>query len=146
MKINEAGLNLIKNFEGLSLTAYPDPGTKGEPYTIGYGHTGGVKRGQRITREEADRLLREDVARFEAAVVRAIGDAPTTPNQFAAMVSFAFNVGPGNLRKSSVLRHHLARNYARAADSFRLWNKAAGRVMSGLTRRREAERKLYLTP
>ena len=139
--ISERGLSLIKEFEGLRLTAYPDPGSGGEPWTIGYGHTKGVKPGQRITEAEADAFLREDVARFEAAVNRL---APaTTQAQFDALVSFAFNVGEGALGGSTLLKKHNAGDHAGARREFGRWVNAAGRRMAGLVRRRAAEAALY---
>lgn len=141
MKISEAGLSLIKEFEGLRLSAYPDPATGGRPWTIGYGHTRGVNPGDKITQAQADAFLREDVAEFERAVSRL---APiTTQGQFDALVSFAFNVGAANLEKSTLLRLHRAGDYFRASQEFPKWNKAAGKVMAGLTRRRLAEAALY---
>lgn len=143
-KIGSKGLALIKEFEGLRLDAYPDPATGGEPWTIGVGHTGGVKKGDRITEAEADALLKRDVERFEKAVN---ASAPnTTQNQFDALVSLAFNVGEGNLKSSTLLKMHNVNDFAGAQGQFVRWNKAAGKVMAGLTRRREAEAKLYGTP
>lgn len=150
MKTNAAGIALIQRWEGKRLTAYPDPATGGEPWTIGYGHTTAagppaVKRGMKITDQQATDILKADLVKFEAAVVNVLKKAPT-PNQFAAMVSLCFNVGPGNFGKSSVVRKFNAGDIEGAAKSFLLWNKAAGKVMAGLTRRREDERKLFLTP
>ena len=94
-RINSAGLVLIQSFEGLRLTAYRCPAGV---WTIGYGHTGpDVNPGQRITPAEAEALLRGDLDRFESGVAAAVGNAPTTDNQFAAMVSLAFNIGLGAL-------------------------------------------------
>lgn len=140
-KISDKGLALIKEFEGLRLKAYPDPATGGEPWTIGVGHTGGVRKGDVITEAQADALLRADLARFEAAVNKL---APvSTQDQFDALVSLAFNVGEGNLTSSTLLRKHNAADYDGAATEFARWNKAAGKVMAGLTRRRAAEASLY---
>ena len=149
MKTNKAGIDLIKSFEGCRLKSYPDPATGGEPYTVGYGHTTAagppaVRRGLTITDQEATDILKADLAKFEAAVSKALTKTPT-PNQFAAMVSLCFNIGPGAFAKSSVVRKFNASDVAGAANSFLLWNRAAGKVMAGLTRRREAERKLFLT-
>lgn len=146
MKINNEGLELIKDFEGCVLKAYPDPGTGGEPWTIGVGHTGGVKPGDRITEAQAMDLLRQDVAKFERYVTDALDGYPASSNEFSAMVSLCFNIGPGNFRKSSVLRHHKQGNKVAAANSFKLWNKAAGKVLNGLVRRRAAEAALYMKP
>lgn len=141
-QINAAGERLIKSFEGLELEAYPDPATRGEPWTIGWGHTGPeVTPGMVITREEADRLFDADTDRFEAAVERLAPVA--TDNQFAAMVSLAYNVGTGNFERSTLLRLHNAGDHAGAADQFVRWNRANGQVMRGLTRRRLAEAELY---
>lgn len=138
---SDKGIALIKEFEGLRLQAYPDPATGGEPWTIGVGHTGGVRRGDVITEAQADTFLRADLGRFEAAVNKL---APvTTQDQFDALVSLAFNVGEGNLASSTLLRKHNAADYDGAAAEFGRWNKAAGKVMAGLTRRRAAEASLY---
>jgi lysozyme len=141
--ISQAGIDLIKRFEGLRLKAYPDPATGGEPWTIGIGHTGGVRPGDVITEARAEQLLRQDVGRFERAVARLC--PVTTQGQFSALVSFAFNVGEDNLRASTLRRLHNEGNYASAADQFLRWDKANGKTMAGLARRRLAERQLYLT-
>lgn len=140
-KINQAGLELVKSFEGLRLNAYQD---SVGVWTIGYGSTKGVKRGQRITEEEAEELLREDLATAERGVESAITE-DITDNQFAACVSLAFNVGVGAFRKSSIVKYINAGDVLLAADRFLLYNRAGGRVLAGLTRRRKAERALFLT-
>lgn len=140
MKISQRGIDLIKHFEGLRLDAYLD--SVGIP-TIGYGHTKGVKLGDKITEEKAEELLREDLEEFERGVTSKIRKA--TQNQFDAMVCFAFNVGLGNFSKSSVLKWFNLGEYQTAADSFVLWNKAGGKELPGLTRRRKAERELFLS-
>ena len=150
MRTNAAGIALIQRWEGKRLTAYPDPATGGEPWTIGYGHTSragppAVKRGMKITDQQATDILKADLVKFEDAVVKALTRAPTD-NQMAAMVSLCFNIGPGNFAKSSVVRKFNAGDVAGAANAFLLWNKAAGKVMAGLTRRREDEKKLFLKP
>lgn len=142
MKTGEKGKALMHEFEGLRLEAYPDPGTGGEPWTIGYGHTSmagkpHVTKGMKITKEEADEIFSRDLGKYEAHVPEG------TQNQFDAMVSLCYNIGPSNFNKSSVKKYHVARNYEKAAASFKAWNKAAGKVMAGLTRRRAAEAKLY---
>jgi len=135
------GLAHIKASEGLRLKAYPDPASGGDPWTIGYGSTIGVKPGMVITEAQAEQMLRKDVARFEAAVNRL---APkTTQGQFDALVSFSFNVGEGNLGKSTLLRKHNAGDYAGAASEFANWTLAAGKRMPGLVTRRAGEAKLY---
>ena len=144
MRTNQAGIDLIKSFEGLRLTAYKDIGGV---LTVGYGHTGkDVYKGQIISKEKAEALLKQDLERFELAVKELLDNAPTTQNQFAAMVSLAYNVGPGNFEKSSVLRNHKRGNYVSAAASFMLWvNAGKLKNVSGLIRRRNAERKLYVS-
>lgn len=140
--INHEGLELIKVFEGCELKAYRDAVGV---LTIGYGSTGGhVKAGMTITRVEAEQLLREDLQRFEVGVDQRLGDTEVTDNQFSAMVSLAFNIGLANFGGSSVLRRILADNVQGAADAFLMWNKAGGKELKGLTRRRAAERELFL--
>lgn len=135
------GQDLIREFEGLSLKAYPDPATGGEPWTIGYGHTGDVKRGDVITLDAAKALLVQDLQRFERAVSQLCPIA--NQNQFDALVSFTYNLGEGNLKESTLRRLHNEGDYAGAKAQFARWNKANGKVMNGLTRRREAEARLY---
>lgn len=142
MKINQAGIDLIKRFEGIRLKAYRCPAGV---FTIGYGHTGpDVHEGMTITDDQAEDLLRSDVERFEQGISTSLGGSPTTDNQFAAMVSMAYNVGLGAFKSSSVLRYHREKNTSRAADSFRLWIMVKGKPSKGLQNRREAERDLYL--
>lgn len=138
MKIGQRGLALIKQYEGCRLKAYKCPAGV---WTIGYGSTGPhVGAGKVITQAEAEALLRQDLVRFERAVAQADS---ATQNQFDAMVSLAFNIGIGAFQKSSVLRKHNAGDHAGAKASFALWNKAGGRVLSGLVTRRAAEADLY---
>jgi lysozyme len=142
MKINDHGLALIKRAEGLRLDSYRDAVGIA---TVGYGHTGpDVRIPMTITPGEADRLLHEDVARFENGVTNCLGGCPTNGDQFSAMVSLSYNIGLGNFATSTVLKRHRLGNYAMAANAFRLWNKAKGKVLPGLTKRREDERALYL--
>lgn len=144
MKTSNQGINLIKHFEGLELEAYPDPATGGEPYTIGYGHTGkDVKLGMVITEERAEELLREDLERFEKHVEKK-SDVELTQYQFDALVSFTYNVGPTNLSRSTLLKKLNECDFIGAANEFPRWNKAAGKVMRGLTNRRNAERLVFL--
>ncbi|HJU09600.1 MAG TPA: lysozyme [Candidatus Binataceae bacterium] len=144
--INEAGLDLIKHFEGCKLTAYQDVAGI---WTIGYGHIKGVGPGMTITQAQADQALADDLAGAENVVESATNGVATTDDQFGAMVSLCFNIGSANFRTSSVLRQHRLGNRAAAADAFLLWNKSHVdgelREVAGLTARREAERRLYLT-
>lgn len=144
MKLSQRGIDLIKQFEGYSSKAYPDPATGGAPWTIGYGTTKGVKPGMIITAEQAEKMLRDDVAKFESGVSSLV-TTPTTQGQFDAMVSLAYNIGLGNFGKSTLLKKHNARCYTCAADQFRVWNRANGKVMNGLTKRRAAERQVYMS-
>lgn len=150
MQTSEKGIALIKAHEGLRLEAYPDPAHGWAVPTIGYGHTSAagsppVTKGMKITEAGATEILRNDLRKFERYVLDAV-TVPLNQNQFDALVSFTFNLGPGNLRKSTLLRKLNARDYAGAADQFLVWNKAGGKVLNGLTKRRTAERALFLTP
>lgn len=142
MKTSESGLEFIKEHEGCVLRAYPDPGTGGEPFTIGVGHTGGVSPGDVITEEEALELLREDVEEAESAVNRLVS-IDLTQNEFDALVSFVFNVGAGNFEKSTLRKMLNDGNREGAEQQFQRWNKAAGRVLPGLVKRRHAESSLF---
>ena len=139
MHISEKGLALIRQFEGLRLLAYKC--AAGVP-SIGYGHTRTAKMGQSITQEHAEELLREDVARFEAAVSRLV-KVPLTQGQFDALVSFAFNLGAKALEKSTLLRLLNAGDYSGTAAQFDRWVYASGKKLSGLVKRRAAERALF---
>lgn len=142
MKTGPKGLNLITEFEGFRGDAYFDPVGV---LTIGFGSTHNVKEGDAITRDQAlDRLVRE-LGMYENAVGQACTVEPTQ-HQFDAMVSFCYNVGPANFRKSTVLKAHNNGDFQAAARAFSLWNKAGGKVWPGLTRRRAAEAALYLSP
>ena len=143
--VNEAGLALIKQWEGRRLAAYRDPVGI---WTIGYGHTDAagppaVKRGLKITEGQAESILRSDLAQYEAAVEAAV-TVPLTDNQFAALVSFCFNVGPGNLRGSTLLGKLNAGAYAAVPAELAKWNKAGGKVLPGLANRRAAEAGLWV--
>ena len=141
MKISDAGIAAIKEYEGCVLTAYPDPGTGGKPWTIGVGHTGDVVPGMTITEDEAGDLLREDIQSSEAAVNRLV-TVPITQGQYDALVSFAFNVGQGALAQSTLLRK-LNGGDSGAAAEFSRWNQAAGKVLPGLVTRRAAECRMF---
>ncbi|WP_321782279.1 lysozyme [Paraburkholderia sp. J94] len=143
MKINSAGISLIKQYEGLFLITYAD--VVGV-LTIGYGHTGSdVKPGLIITQTQADQLLDDDLARFEKGVSR-LARVPLNPNQFSALVSFSFNLGLGNLGNSTLLRDLNRGDYVAAANQFPRWDRAGGRELPGLLKRRRAEQALFLTP
>lgn len=140
MHTSQRGRDLIRSFEGERLTAYLCPA---KVWTIGVGHTGpDVKPGMTITREQSEALLQADLMRFEDAVRK---HARTfTQNQFDALVSFSFNVGINAMARSTLIRMHKAGDYRAAADQFLRWDKAGGKRLAGLSRRRAAERALYL--
>jgi lysozyme len=142
LALNTAGLSLIKEFEGLRLEAYQDiVGV----WTIGYGHTGpDVIKGKIITTDEASALLAKDVSKFEVGV-RKLVPANCTVNQFSALVCFSYNVGLGALSKSTLLKKFRAGDTSGAAEEFLKWNRAGGKEVAGLTRRRVAERALFLS-
>ncbi len=137
---------LVRQFEGCKLTAYPDPGSGGEPWTIGWGSTTidgkAVLPGQRITQEQADAQLSADLQRFYDALVRAIPTMSSwAPNRAAALVSWTYNVGVGAMQDSTLRRRILAGEDPAVVAQQELpqWNKASGMVLPGLTRRRNAE-------
>lgn len=145
-KINAKGLSIVKHFEGVRTTAYQD---SVGVWTIGYGHTSmagppQVYAGQTITMQQAEDILKADLALFEKGVQAAI-TSPTNSDQFSAMVSFAFNVGLSALRDSTLLKKHNSRDYSGAADEFLRWVYAGSQKLPGLERRRKAERALYLS-
>jgi len=145
MKVNDKGFALICEFEGCRTEAYQDPVGV---WTIGFGHTSAagppcVGPGVTVTRAEATGILMRDLETFSAGVKSAI-TAPLNDNQFSALVSFAFNVGLGNFRSSSVLRSVNACRFDRVPADLALWVKAGGKVLPGLIRRRAAEAALFL--
>ena len=136
---SENGIELIKSFEGRRLVAYQD---SVGVWTIGYGHTKTAHEDKLIIKSTADRLLAEDLAEFEKYVDTYVTVA-LTQNQFDALVSWTFNLGPGNLKESTMLKKLNQGLYAEVPDEMRRWNKAGGKVLEGLIRRREAEAKLF---
>jgi lysozyme len=144
MELNDAGLNLIKSFEALRLTAYPDPGTGAEPWTIGYGHTDSVSQGDTCTIDQANQYLQDDLNQFIQGVTSLL-TLELNDNQFSALVSFAFNCGLSNLKHSTLLREINANNFDNVMTNFQMWDKAAGSIMAGLLKRRTAEANLFMT-
>lgn len=156
-RISPAGIALIQRFEGCAqlhtdgmVDAYPDPGTGGPPWTIGWGATGRdtflggrIGKGTRWTQKQCDTRLAQDLERTAAEVAAAIGTAPTTQGQFDALVSFHYNTGA--IARATLTRKHIAGDTKGAAREFGRWVRAGGRVMKGLTRRRMAEAELYLS-
>ena len=180
IKINAAGVELIRKFEGCRLSAYPDPASPlsvelrkpsslrvkdwhklpGDPWTVGWGSTGvdpfnkdETGRQKQIgpftkwTQEQCDQRNLEHIQEFAVKVSSLIRDKESiNENQLSALVSLAYNIGVANLAKSMVMFHVNRKRWTEAADEFLKWNKAKGKVLDGLTRRREAERRLFLTP
>ena len=154
-QIGPDGIALIKRFEGCAkrrtdgaFEAYPDPGTGGEPWTIGWGatgrdlvHGGRIAKGTVWSAAECDARLENDLARYAAEVAAAIGEAPTSQRQFDAMVSFHYNTGA--IARATLTKKHRAGDYEGAAREFARWRFAGGRVMRGLEKRRAAESSLY---
>jgi lysozyme len=136
MNISQTGINLIKSYEGCVLFGYKDP--IGVP-TIGWGHTGGVVVGQRITQAKADDLLNQDLVKF----VKAVNDLglKLNQNQFDSLCSFAYNCGQSNLK--TLVNN---RTLSQIANALPLYNRANGEVLAGLTKRRKAEQSLFLKP
>ena len=139
MKISLEGLSLIKKFEGCRLEAYY---CSGGVLTIGYGHTGGVKETDTITQEEADKLLKGDVLKFEKYVSDNV-KVDLDQSQFDALVAWTFNLGVGNLRESTMLKKLNNADYESVPFEMRRWNKAGGKTLDGLIRRRKAESLLF---
>ena len=149
MQISANGESFVKSFEGCAkersdgkFDAYPDPGTGGDPWTIGWGSTGpDIRKGVVWTQADCDARFDRHIQHFVADVNTAIGSAPTTQNQFDAMVSFHYNTGA--IFKATLTKLHVAGKYDAAASEFLKWNKAGGKPLAGLTRRRSAEAALY---
>ncbi len=155
--VSPAGIALIKRFEGCArlrtdglVEAYPDPGTGAEPWTIGWGATGRdsfsagrICQNTVWTQGQCDERLAQDLVRYAAAVAEAIGSVPTTQAQFDALVSFHYNTGA--IARATLTRKHFAGDHQGAAREFARWNRAGGRVLKGLVRRRAAEAEMYLS-
>lgn len=140
MKVHN--IDIIKKHEGLRLEAYlPTPN---DVWTIGYGHTHTTKQGMKITAGQAESLLRKDITWVEKAVNKLVV-VPLTQNQFDALSSLVFNIGEGGFSSSTLLRLLNSGDYEGAANQFLRWNRQKGRVLNGLTKRREEERKLFLS-
>lgn len=148
-RIGPAGLALIQQFEHCArqqpdgrFAAYPDPGTNGAPWTIGWGATGpDITRGTVWTQAQCDARLAQDVERCASEVAAALGPCPTSQAQFDALTSFHYNTGA--IARATLTRLHKAGQFDLAAREFRRWNRAGGKALAGLTRRREAEAALY---
>lgn len=144
--------DIIKDSEGFRSDAYPDPGTGGKPWTIGYGSTmykdgRRIQPGDKITRQQAEDLLAWEVNNKSIGVLGAIKNSKITQNQFDALVSFAYNVGLGNFNSSTLLKKVKDNpNDTSIEFEFSRWNKSNKRVLPGLTKRRKRESDLYFMP
>jgi len=142
MKMTDEGIKLIENFESLQLKAYKCPAGI---WTIGYGHTSGVTQGMTCTQAQAEQFLMQDLGTAENAVCKYV-KLQINDNQFSALVSFTFNCGAGNLQSSTLLKKvNINPADATIRNEFMKWNKGGGKVLAGLTRRRQAEADLYFS-
>ena len=139
MKISEEGLSLIKKFEGCELKAYQD---SVDVWTIGYGHTKGVEDGQEITQEEAEEMLASELDEYEG-YINDLVECDLEQCQFDALVAWVYNLGPTNLRSSTMLKRLNSNDLEDVPSQIKRWNKAGGKVLKGLVRRREAEALLF---
>lgn len=139
MRISQKGIDLIKHYEGCKLKAYKCPA---DVWTIGYGHTANVHEGQIINEEEAEALLALDLEKFERGVAQLV-TIQLTQNQFDALTSFAFNLGLGALKASTLLKRVNAGSFESAKQEFLRWINAGGKPMKGLLTRRTAEAYLF---
>ena len=139
MKCSKEGLALIKKFEGCRLESYR---CSANVLTIGYGHTGGVLETDVITQDVADKLLEQDIAKFEKYVNVNVA-VELNQSQFDALVAWTFNLGVGNLRQSTMLKKLNEGDYQSVPSEMKRWNKAGGKTLEGLIRRRKAEGLLF---
>ena len=140
MNISQNGIDLIKHFEGCELEAYKCPAGV---WTIGYGHTKGIQPGMVITEETANDMLVEELEEY-VNYINSMVKCPLSQNQFDALVSWVYNLGPANLQASTLLKVLNAGDYAGVPAQIMRWNKAGGKVLEGLTRRRQAEANLFM--
>ena len=139
MNISQEGISLIKKFEGCELEAYQ---CAAGVWTIGYGSTKDVKEGDTLTQKEADNLLLHEMQEYED-YIKELVKVPLKQNQFDALVSWVFNLGPANLKASTMLKFLNAGDYHLIPSQIKRWNKASGKVLEGLIRRREAEALMF---
>ena len=141
MNVSQKCVDLIKHFEGFEDTAYLCPANV---WTIGYGRTRNVKEGDRITEPQAERDLLEELEEFKHQVLNSV-KVELTQNELDALTSWTYNLGVGNLNSSTLLKKLNTGDKDSVPSEMLRWNKAAGKVLAGLTRRREAEAKLWET-
>ena len=139
LKTSQEGISLIKSFEGCELTAYR---CSADVPTIGYGHTAGVSDGDTCTQEEAETMLADDLVEFEDYVKNYV-ESKLQQNEFDALVAWTYNLGPANLKESTMLKELNSGNFEEVPRQMKRWNRAGGEVLDGLIRRREAESLLF---
>jgi len=139
LKTSQEGISLIKSFEGCELSAYR---CSADVPTIGYGHTAGVSDGDTCTQEEAETMLAEDLEEFEDYVKNYV-ESELQQNEFDALVAWTYNLGPANLKESTMLKELNSGNFEEVPRQMKRWNRAGGEVLDGLIRRREAESRLF---
>ena len=139
MNIGQKGIELIKHFEGCELNAYKCPAGV---WTIGYGHIKGVSEGMSITQEQAEQMLLDELKEYENYINELV-TVNLSQNQFDALVSWVYNLGPANLQSSTLLKVLNSGDYSGVPAQIERWNKAGGKVLEGLIRRREAESALF---
>tara|TARA_R100000234_G_C4943136_1_gene153823 strand:+ start:364 stop:792 length:429 start_codon:yes stop_codon:yes gene_type:complete len=139
MNIGQKGIDLIKHFEGCELNAYKCPAGV---WTIGYGHIKGVSEGMSITQEQAEQMLLDELKEYENYINELVV-VDLSQNQFDALVSWVYNLGPANLQSSTLLKVLNSGDYSGVPAQIERWNKAGGKVLEGLIRRREAESALF---
>jgi lysozyme len=139
MQISEEGISLIKSYEGCRLEAYQD---SVDVWTIGYGHTKDVKEGDKINQEEAEYMLQEEMIEYEG-YINDLVEVPLEQCQFDALVCWVYNLGPTNLKNSTLLKVLNEEDYDGVPEQIKRWNKAGGVILSGLIKRREAEANLF---
>jgi lysozyme len=139
MNISNEGISLIKKFEGCELESYQD---SVGVWTIGYGHTKNIKEGMTISKEQADNMLLNELDEYCEYVEKAV-DVTLKQCEFDALVAWTYNLGPTNLNKSTMLKKLNNKEYQDVPHEIKRWNKAGGKVLQGLVRRREAESLLF---
>lgn len=143
--MNEIAINkaaeLLKKIEGCKLKAYLCPAGV---WTIGYGHTKGVKEGDVWTKDQAEEALKKDIPEYMSSVLKSCPSLADYPNRLAACTSLTYNIGPGNFASSTVARYIRRGEYQAAADAFGRWVFSKGQKLQGLVNRRAAERKIFL--
>ena len=139
MNISKEGISLIKNYEGCRLESYQD---SVGVWTIGFGHIKDVKEGDKLNQDEAENLLKEEMPEYEGYINSMI-EVPLDQCQFDALVCWVYNLGPNNLKESTLLRILNEGDYGGVPEQIKRWNKAGGEVLAGLVKRREAEANLF---